>query len=211
MKNIVEKKICTKINITRFSRLKHYITNRFIILRNCSLKLELHRLCQIRDARLSLNYAPFYHPLRIYRLELSNRGNPSHLLKPNLFQWMNKSVDNIFLSTNAVKAHSRTHNARHSSAEKSEGIIAPMVPHKGRICTSPLRQDRREITPLCVTPFSPPWRPARRANASLHFAHPREAHTHRSHTIPPWPPSRQFLPTCMPWMRIPSPTNREED
>lgn len=61
---------------------------------------------------------------------------------------MNKSVDNIFLSTNTVKARSRTHNARHSSAEKSEGIIAPMVPYKGRICTSPLRQDRpeREIT-----------------------------------------------------------------
>lgn len=45
----------------------------------------------------------------------------------------------------------------HSSAGKSEGIIAPMVPHKGRICTSPLWQDRpkgeREITPLYVTPF----------------------------------------------------------
>lgn len=57
---------------------------------------------------------------------------------------MNKSVDNIFLSTNAVRAHSRAYNARHNSAGKSEGIIAPMVPHKGRICTSPLRQDRPE-------------------------------------------------------------------
>ncbi|EFN71558.1 hypothetical protein EAG_14237 [Camponotus floridanus] len=71
---------------------------------------------------------------------------------------MNKSVDNIFLSTNAVKAHSRTHNARHSSAEKSEGIIAPMVPHKGRICTSPLRQDRREITPFKPKPKPHPKR-----------------------------------------------------
>lgn len=67
---------------------------------------------------------------------------------------MNKSVDNIFLSTNAVKAHSRTHNARHSSAEKSEGIIAPMVPYKGRICTSPLRQDRPERDHPCASPPS---------------------------------------------------------
>lgn len=43
------------------------------------------------------------------------------------------------------------------------------------------RTGRREITPLCVTPFLPPWRPARRANASLHFAHPREAHAPQSH------------------------------
>lgn len=47
-----------------------------------------------------------------------------------------------------------THNARHCSAEKSEGIIAPMVPHKGRICTSPLRQDRPERSPPCASPPS---------------------------------------------------------
>lgn len=70
-------------------------------------------------------------------------------------------AENIFLSTNAIRERSRTHNARHSSAEKSEGIIAPMVPHKGRICTSLLRQD----TPLCVTPFPPPWRRPARTNA----------------------------------------------
>jgi len=46
------------------------------------------------------------------------------------------------------------HYARHSSAEKSEGIIAPMVPHKGRICTSPLRQDRPERSPPCASPPS---------------------------------------------------------
>lgn len=35
-----------------------------------------------------------------------------------------------------------------------KGIIAPMVPHKGRICTSPLRQDRPERSPPCASPPS---------------------------------------------------------
>lgn len=120
-------------------------------------------------------------------------------------------AENIFLSTNAIRERSRTHNARHSSAEKSEGIIAPMVPHKGRICTSLLRQDRPERSPPCA---SPPFRrrdggPHERMQSSLR-APQREAHAPQSHH-PALPPRCRFLPPCIPWMRAPSPTNREED
>lgn len=97
---------------------------------------------------------------------------------------------------------SYTHNARHSSAEKSEGIIAPMVPHKGRICTSPLRQDRPERSPPCTSPPSRHLVTARTNECSLHFAHPREAHAPQSHH-PVLPPRCRFLPPCIPWMRAP--------
>jgi len=78
--------------------------------------------------------------------------------------------------------NARTHNTRHNSTEKSESIIAPMVPHKGRIYTSPLWTGRRDH-PLVRHSLPATVTAARTNECSLHFAHPREAHAPQSHHL----------------------------
>lgn len=146
-----------------------------------TLRLYCHRLCQLWDVCLSLNYAPLYHPFWIYR-PLSAIA----FFKLNLFQRTIISREHIFYrqmqleNVLITRGIARPRNPRVSSHRwfRTRGVSARH--HSGRT--------GRRDHPLVHHPLPVAVTAARLNECSLHFAHPREAHAPQSHH-PVRPPS----------------------